>query len=106
MGRKIKKGILGKAASVFTLGFSDLAQGKQWGASVTGAVDPAVTAAKQAAEQAAQQAIIDGNANALKSNSALDNTVSAVVGGGADAADTGTDLRRRRAGSVSSTLGI
>lgn len=77
---------------------------------LTGAA--ATRAAAQAAEQQAaianQAAIVQANANALQANAAKDNTANVVSGGTADAAGTeGSDLlTRRRASTVSATLGI
>lgn len=61
----------------------------------------------QQAELARQQQIIADNATALAANSAVDNTATVVAGGSADAADAlGSDLKRKRNPSLSSTLGI
>ena len=74
------------------------------------ALTPAEQQAKDTLKQqqalANQQAIIAQNAVALQANSATDNTVTAISGGTADAMDVGTDLKRKRGGSVSSQLGI
>lgn len=61
----------------------------------------------QQAELARQQQIIADNATALAANSSVDNTATVVAGGSAGAADELTsDLKRRRQGSLSSTLGV
>jgi hypothetical protein len=61
----------------------------------------------QQAELARQQQIIADNATALAANNSVENTASVVAGGSADAADAmGSDLKRRRAASLSSTLGV
>lgn len=98
--------LFSKALSAFTLGTSDLVQGKQLGAGLTGAVDPAEAAAKQQAAVAAQQAIISQNATALASNNTVSNTANVIAGGSADASADGSDLIKKRQASLSSTLGI
>jgi len=63
---------------------------------------------KQQAELAKQQQIIQNNATTLAANSAADNTATVIAGGSASAADdgSGTDLKRKRVSSLSSTLGV
>lgn len=63
-------------------------------------------AGSQQAELARQQQIIKDNAATLAANSAVENTATVVAGGSADAADLGTDLKRKRVASLSSTLGV
>lgn len=61
----------------------------------------------QQAELARQQQIIADNATALAANNAVQNTATVIAGGSADAADTaGSDLKRKRVSSLSSTLGV
>lgn len=61
----------------------------------------------QQAELARQQQIIAENATALAANSAVENTATVVAGGSAGASVVdGTDLKRKRVASVSSTLGV
>lgn len=79
---------------------------------ITGEKTPAQlqqeAAAKLAADTAAQAAIVQTNANALQANSALDNTANVVAGGTADSSgmENSDLLSRRRASTVSATLGI
>lgn len=75
---------------------------------LTGAATIRAAEASQAqqAELARQQQIIQNNATALAANSAAENTASVIAGGSASASDTGTDLKRRRVSSLSSTLGV
>ena len=61
---------------------------------------------EQQSELARQQQIIQNNATALAANSAVDNTATVVAGGSADSAAAGTDLKRKRVASLSSTLGV
>lgn len=78
------------------------------------ALTPAEQAAKSAkaqldqdAEVTRQQGILAANATSLAANSAADNTASVIAGGSASEADTsGTDLKRKRVSSLSSTLGV
>lgn len=60
----------------------------------------------QQAELARQQQIIAANATSLAANNAVDNTATVVAGGSADASAAGTDLKRKRVASLSSTLGV
>lgn len=61
----------------------------------------------QQAELARQQQIIADNATALAANKAVDNTATVVAGGTASSVDElGTDLKRKRVTSLSSTLGV
>lgn len=62
---------------------------------------------EQQMELARQQQIIAENATALAANSAVENTASVIAGGTASAADSaGTDIKRKRVSSLSSTLGV
>lgn len=63
-------------------------------------------AGEQQAELARQQKIIADNATALAANSAVENTATVVAGGSAGMLDEGTDLKRKRVASLSSTLGV
>lgn len=117
MGKKIKK--LRKVVAKFDLGHQygkaaglpdpsgDLFYGSDK------ALSPMEQQAKQAkesqeqqAELARQQKIIADNATALAANSAVENTATVVAGGSAEAVDMGTDLKRKRVASLSSTLGV
>lgn len=61
----------------------------------------------QQMELARQQQIIADNATALAANSSVDNTATVIAGGSASAVDEGlSDLKRKRVGSISSTLGV
>lgn len=75
---------------------------------LTGAATIRAAEASQAqqAELAKQQQIIQDNANSLAANSSAENTATVIAGGSASAADTGTDLKRKRVSSLSSTLGV
>lgn len=108
---KIAKSVTKKVIGAFTLGAA--------GENVYGSGNPfaafnpetAKIAAKKASDEAAavqaQQDVLQQNATALKANATVDNTVNAVVGGTADATDmSGSDLKRKRGGSVASVLGI
>ena len=111
MGKKIRKTLskfdLG-AKFVKQAGLPDPSGDAIYGSERT--LTPAEQAAKdqlkQQQELANQQAIIAQNATALQANSAVDNTVTAVTGGTADAMDTGIDFKRRKTGSISSQLGV
>lgn len=61
----------------------------------------------QQAELARQQQIIADNATSLAANSAVENTATVVAGGSADSVDAmGSDIKRKRVPSLSSTLGV
>jgi hypothetical protein len=109
MGKALKS-----ITKVATLGLSGTKLGQSALGSLSGGLlgtDPAAAAAKQAAdaqaEVARQQALIQTNASALQANSAVDNTASVIAGGSADASAIGAgDTKRKRVGSLSSTLGV
>lgn len=78
------------------------------------ALSPAEQAQKSAkaqldqdAEVERQKGILAANATSLAANSAADNAATVIAGGSAGEADTsGTDLKRKRVASLSSTLGV
>ena len=113
MGKKVKS-LTKKAVGAFTFG---VAGENVYGANnpVTGltgqnaaaaAADAAEKSQAQQRELARQQQILAENATALAANSSVDNTATVVAGGSADASGDPTDLKRRRQGSLSSTLGV
>lgn len=118
-GKKILKGI----TKVATLGIepgkiAGALSGGLVGENVYGSQNPlngitgqatimaAEQAAKAQAQVQAQQAVIQQNALSLQANNAVDNTVTAVVGGTADANDTSGDFKRKRSSSISTALGV
>lgn len=113
MGKKVKK-LAKQTVGAFTFGVvGENVYGK--GNPITGltgqnaALAAEEAAKKQQAQQgelARQQQIIAENATALAANSAVDNTATVVAGGSAGLVDDGTDLKRKRVSSLSSTLGV
>lgn len=123
MGKKIK-GLAKKVGKVATLGIdikkaTGALSGGLVGENVYGESNPlnsltganvraaAEASARQQAEIQRQQQIISTNAAALAANSTVDNTANVVAGGTAaqDAGDM-VDLKKRRAQTVSSVLGV
>lgn len=113
MGKKVKR-LTKQVVGAFTFGVvGENVYGKN--NPITGLTGQnAAVAAEEAAkkqrgqqdELARQQQIIADNATALAANNAVENTATVVAGGSADAADMGTDLKRKKVASLSSTLGV
>lgn len=124
MGKKIKK-LAKKVGKVATLGIdvkkaAGALSGGIVGENVYGESNPlnsltganvraaAEASARQQAEINKQQEVIRTNAATLAANSTVDNTANVVAGGTAEMSASGdaTDIKRRRAQSVSSVLGV